>query len=392
MKDGGLRTLRVLRILHVDPERGWGGGEEQVLGLACHLCAAGHRVALAAHPGAPLWRAAESAGIAAVPVAVRNALDFRAAQRLRALLAGVDVVHFHTARAHALALWLGTGGTPARVVTRRMDYPPAPRSYARLLYNRRVDRVVAISSAIRDVLVAAGVEAARITVIPSGIDVERFAAAEGERERVRRDAWGVDAADCVVLVVGALVERKGHAVLLAAARALADQGVRLRYVFCGDGVERRALEARARDLALGARVHFLGFRRDVPALLAGADVVAVPSLHEGLGVAALEAMAAARAVVASRVGGLVEVVRHGTTGWLVPPGDAAVLAAALAAAAGDAAQRRAFGAAGRARVAAEFTMARMAAANEAVYREIVEASGPRRGVRGAAEVQSAGRG
>jgi glycosyltransferase involved in cell wall biosynthesis len=361
-----------LRILHVDPERGWGGGEEQVLGLMRHLRAAGHRVILAACAGAPIWEAAAAAGVESRALPVRNALDVPAARRLRAMLADVDVVHFHTARAHALALWLGPDRT-VRVATRRMDYAPSPRAYVRVLYNRRVDRVVAISHGIRDVLVAAGVEPNRIAVIPSGVEVERFVAAEGAREQVRRQEWGAGEAECVVLVVAALAARKGHAVLLEAA-ALADaRRPGLRYVFCGEGPERAALAARAHALGLAGQVRFAGFRRDVPRLLAGADVVAVPSLHEGLGIAALEAMAAARPVIASRVGGLLEAVRGGETGWLVAAGDARGLAAALAAAAGEPARARAFGLAGRARVVREFAMARMAAANEALYRDLLRA-------------------
>jgi glycosyltransferase involved in cell wall biosynthesis len=114
-------------------------------------------------------------------------------------------------------------------------------------------------------------------------------------------------------------------------------------------------------------VVFAGFRRDVGACLAAADVVALPSLHEGLGVAALEAMAAARPVVASRVGGLAEVVVDGESGVLAPPGDPAALADALRGLAGDPARRAQLGQGGRARVLARYTSARMAEGTLACY-------------------------
>jgi glycosyltransferase involved in cell wall biosynthesis len=119
--------------------------------------------------------------------------------------------------------------------------------------------------------------------------------------------------------------------------------------------------------ALGGVVRFAGFRHDMPACLAAADIVALPSLHEGLGVAALEAMAAGRPVLASRVGGLGEVVVAEETGLLVPPGDADALAAALARLAGDPALRARLGAAGRARVLACYTSERMAEGTLACY-------------------------
>ena len=358
-----------LRILHIDPERQWGGGEEQVLGLARHLKNMGHAVGVAAHPGGPLWRAVTAAGVEARPLVVRNTFDLKAASALRQLATGADVVHFHTARAHALALWLGRK-TARRVVTRRMDYRPGPRPYVRLLYNRCVDKVVAISRAIRDVLVTAGVGPDRISVIRSGVEVARFVSAAKMRAEARRQEWGAGLTEPVVVVVGALVRRKGHEVLLEAARLLASRGFRVRYGFCGDGEYREGLQRHVEDLGLGEFVRFMGWRNDVARVLAGADVAVVPSLKEGLGVAALEAMAAALPVIASRIGGLAEVVWEGETGWLVPPGDPAMLAQALEHAIRDPALARRYGLAGQDRARTEFTMERMAAKNEELYREL----------------------
>lgn len=355
-----------------------------MLGLLRHLAAAGHGVTVAADPRGPLAAAAADAGIAVRPLRVRSAIDLAAARRLGRFAREADLIHFHTARAHGLALFLPRTAA-RRVVTRRMDYRPRPRPYVKALYNRSVDRVVAISGAIRDVLVDSGVEPARISVIPSGVDLGRFVGVAAYRAITRQREWHAQPEDVVVLVVGALVRRKGHGVLLDAAGQLARRGVYARYVFCGDGDRGRALVRQAERLGLSpglgrgpglglgsnAPVHFMGWRDDVPRLLAAADVVAVPSLHEGLGVAALEAMAAARPVVASRTGGLAEVVIQGSTGWLVEAGDAGGLADALEAAIRDPERRLRFGRAGQERAAAEFSMGTMAARNEALYRCLV---------------------
>ena len=353
-----------MRILHVDPERALGGGEVQVIALLRELAARGHASTVAAHPDGRLAAMAAALGVPVRPLAIANHLDVIAGLRLRRLVAGHDVVHFHTARAHALAPFCRGRGARL-VVTRRMDYVPAGGAWTRWLYNGAVDVVVAISEGVRAALLRAGVRPERVCVVPSGVDLERVAAPAEARERVRGE-WGAARDDVVVLVPGALEQRKGHAVLLDAAARLAAGGEqRLRYVFCGDGAERQTLVRVAAPL--GDAVRFEGFRDDIGACLAAADIVALPSLNEGLGVAALEGAAAARPVVASRIGGLVEAVGDGETGVLVPPGDAAALAAALRRLAADAGLRARLGAAGRDRVLARYSVARMAEGTLACY-------------------------
>jgi len=354
-----------VRILHVDPERGWGGGEVQVLALLRELVARGHRSTLAADPAGRLAPAAAALGVPVRPLRIANHLDVIAGLRLRSLVSGHDVVHFHTARAHAMAPFCR--GLGARlVVTRRMDYVPAGGPWMRWLYNEAVDAVIAISEGVRAALLAAGVRPHRICVVPSGVDLGRVEAPRDARGRVRA-AWGAREGDVVVLVPGALERRKGHAVLLEAARRLQSngRGAPLRWVFCGDGSERGALTGAAAPL--GDAVRFEGFRDDIGACLAAADVVALPSLQEGLGVAALEAAAAARPVVASRVGGLAEAVADGETGILVAPGDPSALAAAIDGLAADAGLRARLGAAARERVVARYGVARMAEGTLACY-------------------------
>jgi glycosyltransferase involved in cell wall biosynthesis len=353
-----------VRVLHVDPERGWGGGEVQVTALLRELARRGHASVVAAVAGSPLASAATALGVPVEACTIRNHLDLRAVPRLRRLARDVDVVHFHTARAHAMAPWLGGTGA-RRIVTRRMDYVPRGGPWARHLYNHAVDRVIAISDGVRAALVRAGVEPGRIRVVPSGVDVDALAAPAGAREALRVE-WGVGRDETLVMVLGVLEERKGHAVLIDAATRM-PRPVAVRYVFCGAG----SLEPRLREAVAysGLAVHFAGFRRDVAACLAAADVVVLPSLHEGLGVAALEAMAAGRPVVASRVGGLAEVIDDGVTGLLVPPRDPEALGAALGALAADAERRRAMGAHALQRVRARFSSAAMAEGTLACYVE-----------------------
>ena len=162
-----------MRVLHVDPERGWGGGEVQVALLVRELLRRGHACRLAAPADAPLARALAAVGVDVTDCPIASHADVRMVPRLRALAREVDVVHFHTARAHAMAPWLGGLGV-RRIVTRRMDYRPRGGPWVRYLYNRAVDRVIAISAGVRSALVGAGVDPARIRLVPSGVDPDAF--------------------------------------------------------------------------------------------------------------------------------------------------------------------------------------------------------------------------
>jgi glycosyltransferase involved in cell wall biosynthesis len=360
---------RPLKILHVDPERNWGGGEAQVVGLLRWLAAKGHQNDLVAHPnGALLAKCGELAN-RCHSVVVRNDVDLRCVPVLRRLIrAGdYDIVHLHTKRAHAMSLWLPHGEPkPRYLVTRRMDYPERRSFYTSHLYNRRVDGVVAISQLIAELLIAAGVDAKKIRVIPSGIDVRQFSIASCAPGPAKCQA-GVT----VIGSVGVLEERKGHRFLLEAAARLKAKGLRLRYRIAGAGPLRQELERHTARLGLSEDFEFLGFVDDTAAFLAGVDIFVMPSLFEGLGVAALEAMAARKPVIASRVGGLAESVIDGVTGLLVAPGDEVQLADAIEKLCSEPARGVALGQSGREQVLRNFTVEQMAARNEAFYYDLL---------------------
>ncbi|MBI2985720.1 MAG: glycosyltransferase family 4 protein [Deltaproteobacteria bacterium] len=357
---------RLLKILHIDPERTWGGGECQVIGLLGYLARQGHQNHLLCHPGGLLIEEARRAGITAFPLRVRNDLDFRPVFSLRRLIQEerYDIVHFHTKRAHALALWLGRAQPGVRfVVTRRMDYPLRRNWYNDCLYNRKVDGVVAISRKIADLLVEGGVRRERIRLIHSGIDPAPFQRRAGEKS---------SRAPVVIGTVAVLEERKGHRFLLEAGALLKRQGHQLKYRFAGTGSQRQSLEQIARGLGLGEDVEFVGFVSDIASFLSTIDVFVLPSLYEGLGVSVLEAMAAGKPVVATRVGGLPEVVDDTITGLLVPHKDPRALAGAIAVLATRQGLAQEMGEKGSGRVLQYFTMEEMAKKNEDYYYELLQ--------------------
>ncbi len=358
-----------MKILHVDPETHLGGGERQVLGLIRHLARRGHENVLAAPAEGALARLVPAADARLVPLAIRNDVDLVAAFRLGRAVARErpHVVHYHTARAHKISLWLRAFAGRS-IVTRRMDYPIRRGFVTDQLYGRAVAAVAAISEGVRRELLAAGVAAERIRVIPSGVETPTGLPGEAGR-RAARARFGVGDDRVAIGIVAALERRKAHDVLFRAI-ATARARPRLVCIVCGDGSERGNLERLAGELGIAADVRFLGEQRQVADVLAALDVFALPSRAEGLGVAILEAMAMALPVVASRIGGIPEAVLDGTTGILVPAGDPGALSAALDRLAADGDERRRMGDRGRERVAAEFSLARTAERYEELYGEI----------------------
>jgi glycosyltransferase involved in cell wall biosynthesis len=208
----------------------------------------------------------------------------------------------------------------------------------------------------------------RLCVISNGVDL-------GFMDRATpldRTALGVPPHAFLALFVGRLDEQKGVDLLLEAAEQVVAQNVEWHLLIVGDGPEAQSLrEWSEHRPALSARVHWLGRRDDVPALLKTVDLLVLPSRWEGMPNVVLEALAARRAVVASAVEGTDELVIPGQTGWLVPPGDAEALASALLEASSDASRLERFGRAGRQLVEAQFPLERMITAYQDLWARIL---------------------
>jgi glycosyltransferase involved in cell wall biosynthesis len=346
----------------------------QVLLLVEGLAERGWRNVLICPPGGVIAGMAVQRGVELHQVSMRNDLDLVSVVALRNAIraSGADLVHLHTGRATwlgGLAAWLA--GVPA-IATRRMDRPVTRGWRTRFIHERLVQRVVAISPAVKRCLLDGGVSESHVPVISSAVDAARLRPSRPRTET--RQGLGASPGDVVLLVLAALVRRKGIDVLLRALDILANDGLRPILWIAGDGPERSDLEA----LVRGKQVRFLGRRSDVADLLAASDAVVIPSRREGLGVAALEAMAVGRPVVASAVGGLADVVADRQTGLLVPPDDPAALARALAELLRAPGLRQALGEAGPRRVAESFSAEQMVEAYARLYESVLEQWSKRR--------------
>ncbi|MEM7049882.1 MAG: glycosyltransferase [Acidobacteriota bacterium] len=256
------------------------------------------------------------------------------------------------------------------VVAHELGRPTPPRRrrrWADAALNRG-SRYLATSRFHRQELIAAGIDPASIAVVYSGIDPAPFAhlPARTARQGPLRRQYAIGERP-VVLVPSRLHPMKGHVDLIAAHRRVQRKVPEIRLILAGDGPERSALEAAVAAAGCGDSIHFLGHRDDLPALLAEADVVCLPSHREGLPAALLEAYAAARPVVATAVGGVPEALTDGREGRLVPPRDPEALADALSELLRAPASGQACGAAGRRTLTERFTADRTTAALEAQY-------------------------
>ena len=233
------------------------------------------------------------------------------------------------------------------------------------------DRVLSVSSVLAARMAATtGFPTARITTIHNGVHLERFHVSGRDRARA---SLGLPQGAQIVGTVGRLVPVKDQATLVDAVAELGKSGVAATLVIAGDGPERARLEARA--VARGVDLRLLGYRPDVEQVLAALDVFVLSSTSEGLSTTILEAMAAGRPVVATRVGGAEEMIADGVTGVLVPPSDPSALAGALRRGLGAADGGAAMGAAARQRVETEFTLAGMMQRYERMYIEVARSKG-----------------
>jgi glycosyltransferase involved in cell wall biosynthesis len=343
------RVKGKLSLLVVNSIRAYGGGEKWALQTAHGLAQRGHRVAFACRDGSELAVRAAANDLPAFRLPMPNDLSLAAIARLARLMRTwrPDVVLCCNQRA------LRLGGPAARLARMRrvvmrdgLQGSLRGSGYNRWLA-RRVDGFVVNAEATRRELLA-WLPSDRVRVIYNGIDLRPHDAAR-DGPALRREL-GCPANACVILSIARLVTEKDHATLLTAFRRVAERDERLHLWIAGDGPLAATLMAQAKRLGVDGRVLFLGFRADVPRLLAAADILAIASQREGLPNVALEAMAARRAVVATAVAGTPELVQDGETGLLVPPGAPEAMAGAMAALIADPVRRRQMGERGRRRV------------------------------------------
>lgn len=307
-----------MRVLQVDSGREWRGGQNQVR-LLCRELAQGGEVEqlLVTKQDGELARRAAADGVSVVGSAWEIGLDPRAWWNLRRTIASFqpDIIHVHDSHALTLAATVAMGRT--LVATRRVDF-----HVGRFGAWRRPDRVIAVSDAVRQVLIGDGIPADAITVVPDGIDPDEIRRAATPPLDIRSQLR-LSPKALVAVNAAALVDHKDHKTLIRAARAARALEPQLHWVIAGEGPQREALTAEISRLELQGRVHLIGWIDRIDALIAAASIFVMSSKLEGLGSVVLNALALERPVVATAAGGIPEILPAEV---LVPPGAADALA------------------------------------------------------------------
>jgi glycosyltransferase involved in cell wall biosynthesis len=373
---------RPIRVLQLITSLDRGGAENHLLALLSHADKHAFEIEAAVVSGeGELVAAFRQAGISVHLLNARARFDPLALGRLVALLRDgeFDILHSHLFRADiyaGLAVGrLGERRRPLLVSTRHNDDRFFLNPFVGLVHylvSGRQDLIIAISDHIARFTVSRGVRhPQRVRRVYHGIEPPVTRALELEGQRIRAELEiGADA--FLVGNVGRLALQKGQRHLIAAMPPLLERVPRAHAVIAGGGDLEEYLQQLAQDVGVANRVHVLGPRKDVPALMHAIDVFAMPSIWEGFGLVLLEAMAAGRPIVASRVATIPEVVVDGETGRLVPAGDPLALAEALAQLADQPGLATRFGEAGRQRLRQHFSIEKMVGDTELLYRELVE--------------------
>ena len=373
------------KILHLKSSYGFWGPDRQVLQMAKAMCREGFQteiLVLYRRQGAaplihPLVEEARGAGLKAEQLDDKAKFSlgtiFYIARKLRS--ERFALIHTHDYKGNAL------GGIAAKLAG--VKIVSSARGYTErslplkiykaidLLILRFVSRVIAVSESLRQQLIAAGLPEERVVTIYNAIDVEAFTSETLHRVQGLRDQLGIDDGQHVISIIGRLTPEKGHRYFLESARYTLKTLPGARFLVIGDGPLREQLEDFSASLGLNHAVSFLGYQRDIAAFMSISDIIVISSVREGLPNVLLEALALAKPVVATQVGGISEVLQDRETGLLVPPKDSRRLAEAIIYVLRNPKEAANLGARGKRLVSREFSVNRMAQKVAQVYRDIL---------------------
>ncbi|MBI5788221.1 MAG: glycosyltransferase family 4 protein [Candidatus Schekmanbacteria bacterium] len=357
-------------ILHTESSLGWGGQEGRILREALGLRDKGWRVIMACQPGSGLEREATKTGFTCFPVKMSTAFSLSAVNCLLKLFQQeqVNIAVTHSSIDSWLTGWSSLLAAHKPIIVRVRHLQGGINN--RFVYTGLCNTIVAVSQDIKQhMILNKGIPADKIQVIYSGIDTKRFQLAA--KPLSLRAEWGVKPDEKLIGIVAVLRNKKGHRFLIRAAAAILNRHPKTKFVFVGSGPKEQEIKEEIAQKKLDRYFILAGKRDDIPEVLNSLDVFVLPSQMEALGQAIIEAMAAGLPVVASRVGGIPELVREGETGFLVPPEDSNALAGAIIKLLNQPQTARQMGLAGQKTVQENFDYHQMIGNTERLYRSLL---------------------
>jgi glycosyltransferase involved in cell wall biosynthesis len=314
-----------MNILFVSESKSWSGGTNQMILTAKELTIRKHKIVFAVSGLGKLSRKAKENGFITETVNIKQDYDILSALKIKQICKkhNINLVHAHHPQAHAVCLtakYLGL--KPPLVVTRRVIFKIRTNPFSRIKYrSNKINRFIAVCNATKNELIKGGVKPDKISVIPSSVDLDIYKNALLQRQKLEfKPPFKIG-------LVAHYSDFKGHDYLLLAGREIIKQFPDTVFVFAGRDTKK--LLPVANSLGLAGNVEILGERNDVPEILAGLHLFAMPSLQEGIATALIEAQSAGLPAVATNVGGIPDVLIDGETGFLVPPKNPKALADAI---------------------------------------------------------------
>ena len=349
-----------MNVLFLNSCRTWGGGEVSLTQIVDSLRSRGHNVTVACRPDSALHKRMRMSTIDLVPVRFGGDFDPFTILRLARLMVGrrIDVVCVHTEKELRVGGMASLLAAVPVIVSREVDFPLKDTLLNRLFYGKVASVVIANSYATKNTLLisAPWLDADKIHVVWKGVDARLFRLpASGSL----REEFHVGEEDSLIGFVGRLDEQKGLLTLLEAMAILVKQHRNAKLVLAGDGNLRASVQEFLRSRNLDRHAYLAGFRENIPEFLRGIDFLVMPSNWEGFGYAAVEAMAAGKAVIASNVSSLPEIIEDGRTGILVPPRSPERLADAMVTLVDNRRLRNSMGRAGARKVENVFSLPTM---------------------------------
>ena len=358
-----------MKILHVEMGRQLDGGARQVAYLLNGVDKLPGEHALVCPSGAEMLGAINSASVKIhrLKASEEKGLKLRASLRKLIRREKPDLLHIHGQPGDGAAVWAGFSEKRPMVYSRRVDTHPSLSE--RYLKFPRFSKIIAPSLGIRRALTEVGVAAERIASIPCAVDTTLFKPGRSEHEHFQAE-FGLRGDGPVLAMVARWVPSKGHGVFFGALPAVLAKHPAVRVLVFGRGPGKDELQRELNRRGLEKYVRFEGFRPDLENILPHVDMLVHPAFEEGMGVSLLEAAACGVPIVASRVGGVPDIVRDRFNGYLVKPGDSINLARHILALLDDHEQLLQFGRTGREMMLDNFSIERMLAGHRDIYRNL----------------------
>ncbi|MDP1853766.1 MAG: GT4 family glycosyltransferase PelF [Candidatus Omnitrophota bacterium] len=370
-----LSTKNRINILYVIWSLGLGGAEQVVINLAKNLDKQKFNpIVCCLNDKGVFAEELEKEGIEVIPLAKKHKFDISVIKSLINIIKQykIDIVHTHLWGANFWGrIAAKLSGVKVIIATEHnIDvWKTSLHLFLDKLLSFITDKIIVVSNKVGEFYAQkAHIAKNKIRVIYNGIDIGRFNRDINSGQK--RESLGISNDEKVIAIIGRLVPQKGHRYFLRALKKLTACGLNVKGLIIGSGELEAELKEYSASLGLNGKVLFMGLRKDVDTILPIVDILALPSLREGMPIAALEAMACGIPVVATDVGGNREVITDGVTGYIVPPEDDALLAEKIKILIEDRALANSFADAGRKRIRESFSNSQMLKASEGLYTEL----------------------